>query len=88
MSLKLALLGSPSSHGGVVISASPTVTSSGTGVARVGDLHSCPQKGHGVTPITTGSSIVMVDGKPVARVTSMAGCGAIITSSASVGEAL
>ena len=38
-------------HGGKVISASTTMKVKGKDVAWVGDLVSCPKKGHGVTAI-------------------------------------
>lgn len=50
----------------------------GIPAARKGDLHSCPLKGHGVTPIVTGSARVMIEGKPAARVGDRTGCGAAI----------
>ena len=49
-------LGDGSTHGGIVITASDTVTAEGPGVARIGDLHDCPI--HGVTPIVEGSGNV------------------------------
>lgn len=73
----VARLGDPSSHGGTIITASPSVTADGRPVARTGDMHSCPLRGHGVTAIGSASSVI-VEGRPVIRVGDMAGCGAVI----------
>jgi uncharacterized Zn-binding protein involved in type VI secretion len=35
-------------------------------IARLGDLHSCPKKGHGTTPIVSVASDSDVDGQRVA----------------------
>ncbi|MDF0750164.1 DUF2235 domain-containing protein [Marinobacter sp. 71-i] len=47
--------------------------------ACVGDMHVCPIKGHGSTPILPNGSSILVEGKPVARVGDVTGCGAMIT---------
>lgn len=47
--------------------------------ACVGDMHVCPIKGHGSTPILPNGSSILVEGKPVARVGDATGCGAMIT---------
>ena len=78
----VARLGDTSDHGGVIISAGSKYRCDGILVARVGDLHSCPIPGHGVTAISTGSGKVKSEGQFVAAVTSVVGCGAtIITGS-------
>lgn len=78
----IAVLGSRSSHGGTVITSSSKTLADGTLVARLGDLHTCPIPGHGVTPIVTGSNTVICEGAPVARLGDTTGCGAtIITGS-------
>jgi len=76
----VARLGDPSSHAGEIISASEDVIVNGIGIARMGDLHSCPIPGHGITPIVTASQTVMANGNGVARVGDQAGCGAIISA--------
>lgn len=73
----VAVLGSTSSHGGHIITASTDVVAHGIGVAREGDLHACPIHGHGITPMTS-TSTVKVDGRSVVRVGDVAGCGAVI----------
>tara|TARA_R110002072_G_scaffold16592_2_gene64612 strand:+ start:44 stop:1711 length:1668 start_codon:yes stop_codon:yes gene_type:complete len=47
--------------------------------ACVGDTHVCPIKGHGSSPILPNGSSILVEGKPIARVGDVAGCGAVIT---------
>ena len=87
MSKPIAVLGSTSSHGGTMISASGTDFRTEMGyVCLEGDLHSCPEyygrdDPHGVTPIVGGCTIrTIINGKPVVIEGSVAGCGAIITS--------
>jgi uncharacterized Zn-binding protein involved in type VI secretion len=81
MSIPLARLGDPSSHGGTIISASITTTADGKGVARVGDLHQCPQEGHGTTALAhVGAPVLSVDGKQAIWVGDTAACGAAISA--------
>jgi len=47
--------------------------------ACVGDMHVCPIKGHGSSPIMSNGSSILVEGKPIARVGDVTGCGAVIT---------
>lgn len=81
MAGKLILLGDKTSHGGVVIGASAQTTVGGIGVARVGDMTSCPIQGHGACPIVTGDSTCMIDGKPAARSGDKTACGATLIAS-------
>lgn len=74
----IAVLGSPSSHGGTITSASTTTFAEGRRVARVGDGHQCPI--HGPSGMATGSPTITVDGKAVCGVGSVAGCGARISA--------
>lgn len=76
---KVARLGDTSSHGGTIITASSDIKANGIGVARDGDLHSCPIPTHGVTPLSSGST-TKVNGRSVIRVGDTAGCGAAIVS--------
>ena len=46
--------------------------------ATLGDMHSCPIKGHGTTPIVSGSGSLTVNGKSTACVGDKVGCGATI----------
>lgn len=76
----VARLGDTSDHGGVIISASSNVKANGIEVARQGDQHSCPIKGHGITPLTASVTDVKVNGRLVITIGSQAGCGAVIDS--------
>lgn len=67
-------LGDPSSHGGTIITASLDVHANGIPVARAGDLHACPIRGHGITPLS--SSALTQNVPPVVRIGDTAGCGA------------
>lgn len=78
----VARLGDSSNHGGIIISAASRTQVEGKMVARVGDSHSCPIPGHGVTPITTGSPQFKAEGALVARTGSLTGCGASIIGGA------
>ena len=71
-------LGDTSSHGGTVISASTTTLANRKGIARTGDLHSCPIRGHGVTAFNS-TCTTKSDGKSVVRVgIDSCGCGAVV----------
>jgi uncharacterized Zn-binding protein involved in type VI secretion len=76
----ISRLNDTSDHGGYIISASPDVKVNGVGVAREGDLHSCPLRGHGVTAISAITTKTRVNGRLVITVGALAGCGATITS--------
>ena len=52
-------------------------------IARLGDLHSCPKKGCGTTPIVSVASDSEVDGQRVATVGDKTGCGAVIVQGSS-----
>ena len=81
MSDPVATLGSTSDHGGTIITSASHTYSGGKLVARVGDLHSCPLKGHGITPIvSTPATTDFAEGSPIACVGAKAGCGATIIS--------
>ena len=84
MSNNISRLGDLSDHGGYIMSVTTTKTyCNGKLIARIGDLHSCPIPGHGITQIISSSlSSVNVEGKNVATIGSKTGCGAtIITGS-------
>lgn len=78
MGKPFALLGSRSSHGGTIVTASPDVFACGIPVARCGDRHSCPIPGHGVTSIVVCDPRVFANGQGVARIGDRAACGATI----------
>ena len=72
----LIRLGDKTSHGGAVIEASPHSDSGGIGIARMGDKTSCPI--HGSSPIVSGDTTFIVDGKPAARHGDKTACGAVL----------
>lgn len=75
----VARLGDTSDHGGHITTASPNVTANGIGVAKAGDLHSCPISGHGTTPLTPSINSQLI------TIGATAGCGAtIVTGSPNV----
>lgn len=75
----IARLTDGSSHGGTIISSASYEYVNGKLVARVGDSHSCPIIGHGVTKIVNGSGNFKCEGAIVAVIGSKTGCGATIT---------
>ena len=75
----LIRLGDKTSHGGVVIEASPHSDSGGIGIARIGDKTVCPK--HGPVPIISGDMTSIVDGKPAARHGVKTACGASLIAS-------
>lgn len=74
---KVARLGDPGSHGGVIVTASPDVYANGIKVARIGDTYACPI--HGPNPIVEGSPDVYANDRKVARVGDATACGAVIS---------
>lgn len=81
MSGPVIRLGDKTSHGGVVMSASPLSISGGLPIARVGDLVACPLPGHTPGVIASGDPSMIVDGKPVARHGDLTSCGATLIAS-------
>ena len=73
-------LGDPTSHGGTVVSASPTTIINGKQVARLGDSVTCPRPGHGSVVIVEGDPAWLVDGRPVALEGHKTSCGATLIS--------
>jgi uncharacterized Zn-binding protein involved in type VI secretion len=67
-------LGDAHSHGGLVVGNDPLMTIAGIGEARMGDAVECDL--HGSTIIAPMSSIVLVDGPPVAKQGDKTMCGA------------
>ncbi|MNG06008.1 PAAR motif protein [compost metagenome] len=82
MSKGFVLLGDKTTHGGEVISASSTMIVNGKKVALVGDMVSCPKKGHGSNPIVEGSLEWSSDGKSVVVDGCHCECGCQVISSA------
>lgn len=81
MAQAFIVLGDKTSHGGTVIEASGHTSVGKIAVARVGDMVSCPKKGHGTCAIVSGDSTVIVDGMPVARAGDKTACGAVLIAS-------
>lgn len=76
---KVIRLGDATSHGGKVISCAAThFTAGGIAVACVGDLCSCPVKGHNGCTIASGSSRHAIDGVALAFEGDRTSCGAIL----------
>jgi len=80
MGRQVIVLGDPTDHGGVVISASTNHDIDGKGIARKGDMVNCPQKypggvPHGVNPIVEGEESIAIDGIPVALAGHKTACG-------------
>lgn len=71
-------VGDHSDHGGTIITGSSNLKVNGIAVARAGDLHQCPIRGHGTTAL---SSIAKATngGRGIITVGATAGCGATIT---------
>lgn len=82
---ELALLGSKSSHGGTIITASAHFTCDGVKAVVNGDQHRCPLNGHGITSITA-TSRVNDNGVALVRVGDRAECGAVITTGYAASE--
>lgn len=78
----VAIIGTGSSHGGSMITATGSnFTTQQGAVCRVGDLHSCPITGHGITPIVSGGALnTNCQGSALAIAGSVAGCGAVLDS--------
>jgi uncharacterized Zn-binding protein involved in type VI secretion len=81
MSGPVIRLGDKTSHGGVVLTASPLSDSGGIPIARVGDMVACPLPGHTPSVIISGDPTMIVDGKPVARNGDKTSCGASLIAS-------
>ena len=85
---KMIVVGDTTTHGGTVISGSPTQQIEGKPVARLGDLVNCPLvypggRPHGVNKIIEGESGCTVDGIPVALEGHKTECGCALIGSVS-----
>lgn len=74
---KIVRLGDMSDHGGEMITAGSTVKVNGITMCVDQDMHSCPIRGHGITPVTGTASYKSV-GKRGVKTGDKAGCGAVI----------
>lgn len=80
---KVIRLGDATSHGGRVVSTGATqFTVDGIAVARVGDLCSCPMKGHDNCVIAEGNPLHVIDGIAVAYEGHKTTCGAALVATA------
>lgn len=78
-------LGDPTSHGGKVVQISATnYTVEGIAVARVGDLCSCPMKGHDGCTVAEGNPNHTVEGIPVAYEGHKTTCGAALIAAQTI----
>jgi len=81
-------LGDKTTHGGTVVTAwgAGFQTVDGIPVACIGDMVSCPKKGHGTNPITKGATgpDVSCNGKVIAREGDTTACGSQLISSQSI----
>ena len=78
-------LGDSTSHGGKVVKISATHYSvEGIAIARVGDLCSCPIKGHDGCTISEGNPNHTVEGIPVAYEGHKTTCGAALIATQTV----
>ena len=68
-------LNDPSDHGGYMVTASGKARIGGLQGCVSGDMHVCPIKDHGTTPVTSSSKCTS-NGRSVVRVGDVAGCGA------------
>jgi len=81
MTKPLIVVGDQTDHGGVVVTGSGITLIDGKPVACVGDVVTCPRKGHGTNAIVTGSSSMTIDGRMAARHGDKTACGATLLSS-------
>ncbi|HHR6043512.1 PAAR domain-containing protein [Providencia alcalifaciens] len=81
MTKNIILLGDKTSHGGTVITATSDIIINGKRAAKVGDLVSCPKKGHGTNAIIEGATEFTCKGIPVAVDGSKTECGCYLIAS-------
>lgn len=80
--LPFVVVGDGTTGGGKVIGGSPGSTIEGKPIARVGDMATCPIKGHGgASPIVTGDSTCLIDDRPAARHNDSLACGCKLLAS-------
>jgi len=86
MARKIILVGDPTSHGGAVVTGSPTAGIGGEAIARLGDEVSCPE--HGFNKIVEGDTSYAVGGIPVALEGHRTECGSVLigTCASTVGQ--
>ena len=82
----LVRLGDKSDHGGSMITAAGKFKNAGLPGCVQGDMHSCPIRGHGTTPVAATSTVTSTGGKAILRSGDKAGCGATLLPTNSVVE--
>lgn len=87
MAQPFIVIGDQTDHGGEVVEGSPTSTTGGKSIARVGDKVTCPKHNHGPTTIVTGDESMLIDGRPAARHGDKCACGATLIASQYVSTA-
>ncbi|WP_213226843.1 PAAR domain-containing protein [Caballeronia sp. NK8] len=75
MTTPIATLGTPTTHGGMVTTASSNLVIDGRPAARVGDTVTCPLHGPGVI---TGGGLGAIEGRNIAHHGSSTTCGATL----------
>ncbi|KVC55399.1 PAAR domain-containing protein [Burkholderia stagnalis] len=93
MSIRIAVLGDPTDHGGRIVSGSNHHKIGGKPIARLHDLVDCPlrypdDRPHGINRIIDGHPTIRIGGVPVALHGHRTACGCtlIATSSGKVGR--
>lgn len=81
MALPIVRLGDLTSHGGKVVTASTTHSIDGIGIARVGDIITCPLPGHGANTIVEGAPTYLIGERMVALHGHRCACGCTLISS-------
>lgn len=81
MARDIVRLGDKTTHGGVVVTASPIHTLRGIGIARIGDMVACPVPGHGTNPIVEGCPVFTIGGRSVALHGHKTACGCSLIAS-------
>lgn len=81
MGKNVVRLGDKTTHGGQVITASSSTIIEGKPAALLGDIVSCPYKGHGDNKIISGASTCFSDGKPMVLDDARCECGCRIIAS-------
>lgn len=78
---RIAVIGDPSTHGGVLSDSggNALLKCNGVYVAVDGASHACPVPFHGTTPVVAITVKTRVNGKLIITYGAQAGCGAIIT---------
>ena len=79
MGKKIIVVGDSTSHGGKVLSGSPTFDIRGKAVVRKGDKVSCPI--HGDNTVAEGQENGLIVGTPVALEGHKTGCGSTLIGS-------